>query len=218
MHKADIRDLDPTRAPSVFDIDVLRIAKVYAEALLLAATKKNLVDDFQEAFDTLVGNPLRRSDEQTDPAALMASTMIPRQKRNEIIRKLFDGKVDVLFVNFIMVLNDHDRLSILRPVAAMYRQLRDEYHKRVRVQVHTAVPLQEAQKKQLSEMARTRFAREPVLVEYVEPDLLGGLRVQVGDQVIDLSVKARLESIKNQLIERSNHEIQRRRSSVGPQG
>src|SRR4051812_30450737 len=117
MYKGDPRDLDPTRAPSVFDIDVLRIAKVYADALLQAAAKKNLVDDFQEAFDSLVGEPLRGDfDDTADPVALMASGTIPRARRDEIIKKLFDGKIDELFVNFLMVLNDHDRIAIVRPI------------------------------------------------------------------------------------------------------
>ena len=56
MHKADAHDLDPTRAPSVFDIDVLRLARVYAAALLKAAEPKGQVDEIQQSFDTLVGN------------------------------------------------------------------------------------------------------------------------------------------------------------------
>src|SRR5688500_11938863 len=133
MHKADPQDLDPTRAPSVFDIDVLRIARVYAASLLRAAEKKDIVDELQESFDSLVGNPLRRSEDQADAATLMASAMIPRRKKTDVIEKLFRGKTDDLFVNFLLVLNEHNRLDILRPVAAMYRELRDELHRRVRV-------------------------------------------------------------------------------------
>src|SRR5436309_1653747 len=114
MHKADAHDLDPTRAPSVFDIDVLRIARVYAEALLKAAQPKGLVDQLQESFDSLVGDPLRRSDEAADPAALMASGAIPKARKAEVIEKLFRGKTDDVLVNFLHVLNDHNRLALLR--------------------------------------------------------------------------------------------------------
>jgi F-type H+-transporting ATPase subunit delta len=215
MHKADASDLDPTRAPSVFDIDVLRVARVYAEALLRAAEKAGIVDDLQESFDSLVGNPLRRGESQADTAALMASGMIPRRRKAEVIETLFRGKTDDLFVNFLLVLNEHNRLEILRPVAAMYRELRDELHRRVRIVVRSAVSLTDGQREQLKTVARDFYHLEPVLVEQVNPDLIGGLQVQIGDRMVDLSVRSRLDEIKRNLIVRSSHEIQRRRDRVG---
>ncbi|HTK77242.1 MAG TPA: hypothetical protein VL371_18395, partial [Gemmataceae bacterium] len=88
MHKADAHDLDPTRAPSVFDIDVLRIARVYAASLLKAAESKGLIDQLQESFDTLVGDPLRQSEDASDPAALMASGAIPKARKAEVIEQV----------------------------------------------------------------------------------------------------------------------------------
>jgi F0F1-type ATP synthase delta subunit len=119
MHK-DIHDLDPTRAPSVFDVDVLRVARVYAEAMLNAAKKTDKVDDYQEGFDTLVGNPLQEPT-QSDIGPLLTSTVISREKKEELIKKVFDPRADQTFVNFLLVLNKHNRLDILRPIAAMYR-------------------------------------------------------------------------------------------------
>jgi hypothetical protein len=56
---------------------------------------------------------------------------------------------------------------------------------------------------------------DPVLLESVDPALLGGLQVQVGDRLFDMSLRSRLDTIKNQLIARSSHEIQRRRDRIG---
>lgn len=215
MHKAGAHDLDPTRAPSVFDIDVLRIARVYAAALLKAAEPKGLVDEIQQSFDTLVGDPLRQSEDASDPAALMASGAIPKARKAAVIEKLFRGKAEDIFVNFVLVLNDHNRLQILRPVAAMYRELRDEFHKRVRVLVRSAVPLSDEQRERVKKLAAEYFDLKPVLVEQVDPELLGGIQLQVRDQMVDLSIRSRLETIKQQLIARSSHEIQRRRDRVG---
>jgi F-type H+-transporting ATPase subunit delta len=216
MHKGEPLDLDPTRAPSVFDIDVLRIARVYAEALLNAAEKQGKAEEVWEHFTDLVGNPLRRSDNPSDPASLMASSAIPRGRKEEVIRKALQGKVDDLFLNFILVLNEHNRLEILRPVAAEYRGLLDQRSRRLRVQVRSAVPLTEEQREQLTVLARDYYHLEPVLVEFVDPALIGGLRMQIGDRVVDLTIRSRLDAIKNQLIARSSHEIQRRRDRVRP--
>ena len=121
----------------------------------------------------------------------------------------------VLFVNFLLVLNEHNRLDILRPVAVMYHELRDELYKRVRVLVRSAVPLADAQREQVRALARENYHLEPVLVEQIDPELLGGVQIQVGDRLVDLSIRSRLETIKQQLIARSSHEIQRRRDRVG---
>src|SRR5438477_6437609 len=149
MPKADAHDLDPTRAPSVFDIDVLRIARVYAGALLKAAQAKGVADQLQERFDAIVGDPMRQSDGPADAAALLASGGIPKARKAEVIEKLFRGQADDVFVDFLLVLNGHNRLDLLRAVAATYRELRDELHKRVRVLVRSAVPLADGQREQV---------------------------------------------------------------------
>jgi F-type H+-transporting ATPase subunit delta len=208
MHKGQPSDLDPTQAASVFDIDALRVGKVYATALLDAATAAGKADLMWEHFLTLVGPPIRKSDSPTDPMVFLV-VAVPKGRRGEMIRKAFAGRVDDLFLSFIEVLNRHNRLEIIRPIAACYRQLMDERARKVRVQVKSAVPLTDGEREQVKEMARRRLNLDPVLVEAVDPSLLGGLRVQVGDRVIDATVRARLDSLKNQLLARSSYAIRR---------
>jgi F-type H+-transporting ATPase subunit delta len=208
MHKDEPSDLDPTQAASVFDIDALRVARVYATALLDAAEKAGKADLIWEHFVSLVSNPLRQSDSPTDPMVMLV-VAVPRGRREEMIRKAFAGRVDDLFLNFVLVLNHHNRLQIIRPVAAEYRELMDERARKVRVQVKSAVPLTDAERDKVKAMARNRLNLDPILVESVDPALLGGLRVQVGDQMIDVTVRARLDALKNQLLTRSSHAIRR---------
>src|SRR5947209_5513000 len=210
MHKGSAPELDPTHAASVFDIDVLRVARVYAGALLNAAEKKGKVDEIWEQVAALIGAPRRRGENAADPVALLTSTAIPRGRRGEIIRLVFAGKVDDLLFNFLMVLNDHQRLDIVRAVAAVYHELMDQRARRIRVQVRTAVPLTDVERTKVKQLARDQFRdMHPVLVETVDPEVLGGLRLQVGDRVIDATVRTRIESLKNQLLARSSHAIRR---------
>lgn len=208
-------DMDPTVAPSVFEIDVLRVARVYAQALLRNAQKADKVDAIQEHFDGLFPAHYHNEQDPKSLANLMTSGAIPRNRRAAVIDEAFKGKVEDLFLDFLQILNGHERLDIVRAVGAEYRQLRDELYKRVRFQVRTVVPLTDEQRERITARAREAFKAEAVLVEVIDPDLIGGMQIQVGDHLYDLSLKARLRAIKNQLIERSSHEIQRRRDSVG---
>jgi F-type H+-transporting ATPase subunit delta len=111
-------------------------------------------------------------------------------------------------MNFLLVLNGHERLDLLRAIVEAYRELRDERAGRVAVVVRSAVPLPGDQRDHLIQELRETFQREPVVEIQLDPDLLGGVVVQVGDWVYDQSVKSKLEDIRNQLIARSSHEIQ----------
>jgi F-type H+-transporting ATPase subunit delta len=106
------------------------------------------------------------------------------------------------------VLNQHERLNLLRPILAAAKELRDQRAKRIRVQVRSAVPLADDQADRLRQQLRESLRLDPVLRTEVDPELLGGVVVRVGDWLYDASVRARLDSIRNQLIERSSHEIQ----------
>jgi F-type H+-transporting ATPase subunit delta len=63
----------------------------------------------------------------------------------------------------------------------------------------------------LRQRIREAFQLEPIVQSQVDPDLLGGVVVKVGDWLYDASVRSRLESIRNQLIAKGSHEIQSRR-------
>ena len=114
-------------------------------------------------------------------------------------------------MNFLLVLNDHDRLDALRSIAASIHTLNEKRTGKVRVHVRSALPLASDQQDALRQELRTAFGREPLLETSVDPDLLGGLTVQVGDVLYDASIRTRLEQMRTQLIERSSHAIQSQR-------
>ena len=140
MIKGQPTDLDPTIAPLVFDIDVLTIARVYATALLQTARKSDKVDLMQQHLDELFGTALERRPSHEYPQADDHGA-IPRGRRKQVITEAFKGRVDDVFLDFLLVLNEHDRLDLIRPIAAEYRELRDKLYNRVRFQVRTAVKL-----------------------------------------------------------------------------
>jgi F-type H+-transporting ATPase subunit delta len=200
MNENKDQDFEP-----IADVSAQRIARVYAEALLNAAEKKGQSEQVLESLESLTRD-LFPAEPQLE--AFLFSSAVGRDRKAKVIDKVFEGKASHEFVDFLKVLNQHERLDLLRPIVAAAKQLRDERAKRVRVQVRSAVPLADAQTNRLREQLRENLKLEPVLQTEVDPDLLGGMVVQVGDWLYDASVRARLDSIRNQLIERSSHEIQ----------
>jgi F-type H+-transporting ATPase subunit delta len=190
------------------DVGAQRVARVYAEALLNAAEKQHQADAVLEEFASLVQDVFRAGPQFE---AFLTSGIIDRDRKAEVIRSVFAGRASELFVNFLLVLNAHERLSLLRSILAAVRALRDQRARRIRVVVRTAVPLPDDQRSRLEHELREAFRLDPVLEMRVEPALLGGLVVRVGDWLYDASVRTRIETLRNQLMARSSHEIQSRR-------
>lgn len=182
-----------------------RLSRVYAEALVSVADKHGQADEVEQELHGIVDYVILR-----DPRAgqLLMSKAISRQQKEPLLREAFEGKVTDTLLRFLLVLNQRDRLDQFRAIWVAYRNLLDERAKRVRVKVRTAIPLPEDQLQRLTDLLRGSLRLDPVLEISVEPSLLAGMIVRVGDEVYDSSVSTRVENIRNQLLSGRNHEIQ----------
>jgi F-type H+-transporting ATPase subunit delta len=191
-----------THHETVMDAGSHRVAKVYAEALLDAADQRQQIDQVLGELASLVEDVFR-----ADPLleSFLASGAISRRPKAEVIHRAFDGKTSETFLNFLLVLNDHQRLDLVRAILQATSELRDERAGRLPVLVTSAAPLADDQREQLRHDLRARYDKEPVLTLRVDPALLGGLVVRVGDWLYDASVRTRLENIRKQLIEKGSH-------------
>src|SRR5262249_54396325 len=112
---------------------------------------------------------------------------------------------------FLRVLNRHGRLGLL---PSIYREARLDWerrHNRRAVMVRTAQPLDDSQQDALRARLETLLGATPVLQVEVDPSLIGGLIVQAGDEVFDVSIRNQLETLRRRLIEEKGHELQARR-------
>jgi F-type H+-transporting ATPase subunit delta len=190
---------------TVMDVGTERIARVYAEALLRAAQERHQVDEVFEELDSLLREVFGSAPEWE---LFLTSGAVGRDRKAAIIRSAFEGRASDMFVNFLLVLNDHERLDLLRAIVEAYGELRDEKAGRVPVLVRSAVPLPADQRERLTRELRETFQKEPVIESVVDPELLGGVVVRVGDWVYDQSIRTKLEDIRDQIIARSSYEIQ----------
>src|SRR6266849_3709536 len=119
-----------TQAQDHFEADVgaMRVARVYAQALLDAATQQHKADEVLEEYRDLVESALRPNPQLAE-----------------------------FFANFLQVLNDHERLELLGPILQAYVELNNERARRVVVEVRSAAPLLDHQRERLANELRKAF-------------------------------------------------------------
>ena len=200
----------PEAPGTVLADETPEVSRSYAEALVKAAdsvgeTEAEAVLDDLEAIvaDVLDARPMF--------AAILASPSVSIADKDRILVETFEGRATTTLVRFLRVLNRHGRLGSIQPIARVARDLLDRRQNRTKVTVRTAVPLDEGQLGALRDRLGRMLAATPILDVKVDPALIGGLVVQVGDDVYDASVRDRLEQLRHRLIEGKTHEIQSRR-------
>jgi F-type H+-transporting ATPase subunit delta len=200
MQESDISEFQ-----SSVNVDTQRVAKVYAESLYGAAAKTSQAQLILDELQSFVGE-VYKADPKIE--VFLTSVIVGRDRKADLIKSVFSTRASATFFSFLSVLNDHDRLDLLRPILTAYRELFDQRSGRIHVHVRSAQPLPDDQRERLIVELKKAFEREPILESRVDPDLLGGLVVQVGDWLYDASVRSNLDTLRNQIIERSSHEIQ----------
>jgi len=184
------------------------VARRYAEALVNAAQNEGEVDPLLDELAELERDVLMAFPRF---AGMLASARVSTADKDQILTQVFDNRASSVLVRFLRVLNRHGRLGLLPIVAREARTIWDRRNKRIPVQVRTAVALDEKQLQTLRDRLAALTGATPVLSVSTDPDLIGGLVVQVGDHRYDGSVKSRLAQLRQRLIEGKMHEIQSRR-------
>jgi len=113
-----------------------------------------------------------------------------------VIQSVVRTQLSPQAVNFLQLVVENGRLSALPEIAAQYRALSNAQAGVADAVVQSAFPLDGGQLADLSGTLEKRFARRLNLSVDVKPELIGGIRVVVGDEVLDTSIKARLEQMK----------------------
>jgi F-type H+-transporting ATPase subunit O len=175
-------------------ISVHGIPARYANATYIAASKAKILDKVEGELTGL----WTAASESPAFAAFLDNPLIPRdEKSKQIAALLKEKKVSDITVNLCTTLAGNARLNELPKIASTYGQLMKAKRGEVDATIISADPLTKKESDQIAAAikANSKGAKEVVISTKVDPSIIGGIQVQIGDQFLDLSIKSRIEEI-----------------------
>jgi F-type H+-transporting ATPase subunit delta len=197
-----------TAAQIEADVGVEHIARVYAKALVGATEHAGQTDAVIDEFDAVVADVLNRYPQLE---AVLASPLVSEEEKSGAIDRVLSGRVSPVLVDFLKVVARHGRLDCLRAIYQEAHATIDELRNRIPVRLTTAEPLVAEELQRVADGLRAKLGGEPVFQQETDPSLIGGAVLRVGDTVYDGSLANQLHILRQQMIERTAHEIQSRR-------
>lgn len=172
------------------------VARRYAKALFDIARDANVIDQVDQELELVVG--MIGSNRQL--RAVMDDVLISPEVKRDLVQKLFTGKLSSMVMNFLLLVVRKRREAFLPVMYRAYLDLANEARGIVEVEVRSAVPLSDELLHRLEGKLAARFGKSVKFQTQVAPDLLGGLVVRVGDELMDGSVKTRLRRMHDRLL------------------
>ncbi|AEH45198.1 ATP synthase F1, delta subunit [Thermodesulfatator indicus DSM 15286] len=173
------------------------VALKYARGLFAAAKDLGKVKEYGEELkkvaDFLASQP--------DILEALESPIYPPDLKMEVIEEIIKGlAVDEGVAKFLRLLVEKRRIHFIQDIVKTYQQLLDEEMGIARAEVRVATELDEEMQKALAEALSKKIGRQVILNVVQDPEILGGVRVRVGDLVLDGTVRAQLEKFKESII------------------
>ncbi|WP_414624652.1 ATP synthase F1 subunit delta [Calothrix sp. CCY 0018] len=168
------------------------ISRPYAEALMSIAQSNNVADKFDSDVRSLL-NLLKESQPLQN---FFANPFIDGEDKKGVISKILSDDTNPIFRNFLMLLVDRRRITLVDDIGQEYLAKLRELNQTVLAEVISAVPLTDEQKQTIKEKVKSMTdAREVELDSKINSDIIGGVIIKVGSQVIDSSLRGQLRRL-----------------------
>ncbi len=190
------------------DVGQEKIGEIYARALFGATENAGQTVAVLDELDAIVSEVFAQFPKLE---TVLGSLLVSPEEKAVVLDRVFAAQISRLLLNFLKVVARHGRLDCLRAIRHQARILYEELRGNVRVRLTTATAVDAKQIDEIAAALAASLGQRPILETVVDPTLIGGAVLRIGDTVYDGSVANQLQSIRQQMIERSVHEIQSRR-------
>jgi F-type H+-transporting ATPase subunit delta len=173
---------------------VEEIAEVYSRALFEVAKEQGKLDEVREQL----GQFADAVAEQRDLQVFFFSPYFSAEEKKEGLSKTVEG-ADEIVMNTLQLLIDKHRMPALFRIRRQLDKLWEEENRLLPVQLTSAIKLDEGTVKQVRDAIAEQTDRRIDLKTHVDPDILGGIVLRVGNSILDASIRTRLEQLRRQV-------------------
>jgi F-type H+-transporting ATPase subunit delta len=171
-----------------------RVAYRYAKALIELAQEKNVLEqvhtDMQFFVQTIDGNRSLH--------LMLQSPIVPHAKKYNVMRDLFQTRLHPITFSIFEIITRKNREEVLYSVAKAFHELYNKQNNIYVAHVTTTFPLDERLRSNFRKMAGETLGRKIELEEKIDPGLIGGFILRVGDRQIDQSIKSKLQKLEQE--------------------
>jgi F-type H+-transporting ATPase subunit delta len=173
------------------------VEAVYARALLELAEETGKVND----VDSEIAQLQELVAQEPQIMQVLSSRTLSLEERDGVLVKAFQGKVSDLVFRFVRVLVRKTRFNEFPGIAAAFRHFVDQKHGILEVHAFVAQQLDDQSSQRITQRVGELTSRQVRLKQTVQPDMVGGVKIRVGDELIDGSVATQVRLIKEKLID-----------------
>jgi F-type H+-transporting ATPase subunit delta len=167
------------------------LAQVYARSLFAVAREQGKLDELREQLAQLADAIAAHR----QLAVFFFSPYFSTKEKQRALTRLLDG-ADPIFLNFLSLLIENHRMPVIFRIRHAYERLWDEENRTLPVEITSAIALDEDTTESLGRTIGERAGRKVTLAARVDPEILGGVVIRVGNSILDASIRNRLEQLR----------------------
>mgnify|MGYP002523852196 CR=1 FL=1 len=172
------------------------VARRYAKALLELSgdklTKEQILDEISDTLTSLNGSE--------DMQRVMSSPVISAKDKNNILAKVFEKSVSEVVLNFLRLLVDKNRFSILASIVSEFRSEINRINNLLNIKITSAIDLNENEKSMIKDRLKNILKKDIELEWSKDSNIIGGLVFEAGDNIVDNSLRHKLQEISRNII------------------
>lgn len=173
------------------------VEKRYAEALVNISVEKNMIERHQNELGFIAD----LYSHQEDFKNFLLNPKTDIDARKDLLRNVFKGRIQDELLSFLLILLDKGRIKYLQGIYEEYVRLAEEKQNILSMEIMAAAPLLSSQVESIKEKFRKLYKASSVNASVnIDQRLVGGVRVRIGDKLIDGSIKGRLKELQEILL------------------
>ncbi len=178
-------------------VEFQTVAKRYAQAL-----SELCESHFVERKEILkdLNNIIEAIDSSSDLVNLIKTPEISKAEKQNVVTKIFDGKINKVTLNFLMYLLEKDRFNIIKSIQSEFQASIDKEYNLVHIEIVSAINLDDNMKQTIKDRLSGKLQKDLTIDWSVNPDIIAGLVFIVGDSIVDTSIKSKLQMIGRNII------------------